>query len=127
MNTSSGADVHDVIGRPDGVLVVLDNHQGVTQITKSHQCVQQSVIVPLMQTDTRLIQHIEHTGQACTDLGCKSDSLGLSAGEGHRRTIKTQIIQTDIKQKTKAKTNLTQHQVTDLNLTGVQKRFGSLV
>ena len=32
MNPSPGADIHDVIGLPDGLLVMLDHQQGVAQV-----------------------------------------------------------------------------------------------
>jgi hypothetical protein len=40
------------------------------------------MIVPLVQTDRRLIQHIEHSDQPGADLGGQPDPLRLAAGQG---------------------------------------------
>ena len=48
-----------------------------------HKRCQQLVIVPLVQTDTWLIQNISNPNQTGTDLGCQTDTLGLAAGQAY--------------------------------------------
>ena len=94
VNTGSRSHIHDEIGSPHGIFVMLYHNQGVAQIPQPLQGGQQLVIVPLMQTDGRLIQNIEHAYQAGTDLGSQPDPLAFTTGQGGRRPRKGQILQT---------------------------------
>ena len=82
----AGADVDDVVGDPDGVLVVLDDEHGVAEVAQADQRVDEAVVVPLVQADGRLVEHVEHADQAGADLGGQADALGLAAGQGGRRS-----------------------------------------
>ena len=121
MDAGTRADVHHVIGSTDGVFIVFHHHQGVSKIPEPHQGVQETVVVPLMQADAWLIQHIEHPGETGTDLGCETDALGFTAGERHRRSIKAQVVETNIKQEFQTQADFPEHQITDLDLTGIQQ------
>src|SRR5690606_4212835 len=63
-----GPDVDDPVGRPDGLLVVLDDDQRVAQVPQPHQGVQQPAVVPLVQPDRRLVQHVQDPDQPGADL-----------------------------------------------------------
>ena len=52
---------------------MLDNDQGVAQIPQVLQRPQQLIVVPLVQTDGRLVQNIQHAHQGRTDLGSQPD------------------------------------------------------
>ena len=106
---------------------MLHHHQRVAQIPQSNQGVEQAVVIPLMQADAGFIQHVQHPGEAGSDLGCQADALRLAAGQGHRRSVKTEVIQPHIQQETQAKANLTQHQIADLDLTGIEQWCGPLM
>ncbi len=60
----AGANIHDIIGAAHGVLVMLDNNEGVAQIAQPAERAQELFIVPLMQTNAGLIEDIQHTHQA---------------------------------------------------------------
>ena len=60
MHPSTGTNVHDVISSANGVFVVLHHNQRVAQIAQLKQRGQQTIVITLVQTNTRLIQHIEH-------------------------------------------------------------------
>ena len=77
----AGTEIEDVIGLADRVLVMLDDDHGISQIAQPPQRADQPVVVALVQADARLVQHIQHTGQARTDLRRKPDALRLAAGE----------------------------------------------
>ena len=53
----------------NGVFVVFDNHQSVAEILKTLECGKQPVIVTLMETNTRFIEHVQNTGESSADLG----------------------------------------------------------
>ena len=56
-------DVHYPVSRPDRVLVVLDHDQRVAEVAQPEQRVEQPVVVPLVQPDRRLVQHVQHADQ----------------------------------------------------------------
>ena len=77
---SPRADVHHPVGDADGVLVMLNDNDGVAQVPKSGQRLDQPVVVTLMQTDRRLVQDVENADQPGADLRCQPDTLCLSTG-----------------------------------------------
>ena len=64
----AGADVDDVVGDADRVLVVLDDQDGVPDVTQPFQGLDQLVVVALVQADRRLVEHIEHSDEPGADL-----------------------------------------------------------
>ena len=64
VDACTGADVHDVVRRAHGVLVVLDHDEGVAQIAQPLERVKQLVVVALVQADGGLVENIEHAHQA---------------------------------------------------------------
>ena len=63
MLTGAGPDVDSPIRCFDRFLVVLDDDQGVTQIPEPEQRLDEPSIVPLVQPDAGLVEHIEDTNQ----------------------------------------------------------------
>ena len=124
MHAGPRTDVHQVVCGANGVFVVLHHDQGVAQIPQLQQGVEQAVVVALVQADARLIQHVEHAGQAGTDLGGQPDALGLAATEGHGRPIQAEVIEAHIQQEFEPQPDLPQHQVADLDLARRQQGLG---
>ena len=56
----AGAQIDDVVGRLDGLFVVLDDDDRVAQVAETAQRGQQALVVPLMQADAGLVQDVEH-------------------------------------------------------------------
>src|SRR5262245_8492816 len=79
--TGAGAEVDDVVGRPDGILVVLHDDNGVAQVAELLQRREEPRVITLMETDTRLVENVEHADQPGSDLSGEADPLGLAAGE----------------------------------------------
>ena len=75
------ADVDDPVGGADGVLVVLDDDQGVAQVAQPDQRLDQPVVVALVQADRRLVEDVEHADEPGADLGGQPDALRLAAGQ----------------------------------------------
>ena len=71
-----GADVDDVVGDLDGVLVVLDHEHGVAEVAQAHQRVDEPVVVALVQADRRLVEHVEHADEARADLATPAGCAG---------------------------------------------------
>ena len=54
---------------------------GVPQIPETFQSIQQLIVIPLVKSDTGLVQYIADPYQAGADLGSQPDTLGLTAGQ----------------------------------------------
>ena len=85
--TRARADVDDVVGDADGLLVVLDDDHGVAEVAQPHHRVDQALVVALVQADRRLVEHVEHADEAAADLRRQPDALRLAAGERGRRAV----------------------------------------
>ena len=94
----AGADVDHPVGGADGVLVVLDHDQRVAQVAQPQQRLEQPVVVPLVQPDGRLVQHVQHADQPGADLGGQPDPLRLAAGQRRRGAVQRQVVQADVEQ-----------------------------
>ena len=92
------ADIHDPVGGPHGVLVVLHHDHGIPQVPQVLQGSQQLVVVPLVEADAGLVQDIGDAHQARPDLGRQPDALGFTAGQGFGGTGQGQVIQAHIDQ-----------------------------
>ena len=62
----AGADVDDVVGDPDRVLVVLDDEHRVAELAQADERVDQPAVVALVQPDRRLVEHVQHADQAAS-------------------------------------------------------------
>ena len=68
MLSGAGADVDDVIGNANGLLVVLDDDDGVPDVAQPHERVDEPLVVALVQADRRLVEHVEHADEPAPDL-----------------------------------------------------------
>ena len=78
------ADVDDPVGGAHHVLVMLDNEHRVADVAKAAQRGDQPIVVALMQSDGRFVEHIAHAHQPAADLSGKANALRFAAGK--RRT-----------------------------------------
>ena len=82
VHAGAGADVDDPVGGADGVLVVLDHDERVAEVAQGDERVDEAPVVALVEADARLVEHVEHSGEARADLRREADALRLAAGEG---------------------------------------------
>ena len=113
---SPRADVHHPVRGPDGVLVVLDHDQRVAQVAQPQQGLEQPVVVPLVQPDGRLVQHVEHADQAGADLGREPDPLRLAAGQRAGGPVQRQVVQADVEQEAEPGIDLLEDPAGDLHV-----------
>ena len=78
------ADVDHVVGRADGLLVVLDHDDRVAQVAQPLERADQALVVPLVQADGGLVEHVEHADQPAADLAGQPDALRLAARQRRR-------------------------------------------
>ena len=110
------ADVHDMIGREHGVLVVLDHDQRVAEVAQTLKRREQLVVVALMQADGRLVEDIQHAHERRADLRGEADALALAARQRAGRARERQIFQTDRLKEAEAVHDLLDDAVADLVL-----------
>ena len=99
VNAGSGADIHKVVGGENGVFVMFDHDHRITEIAQMPQRVEQARIVALVQADRRLVQHVEHAGQAGADLRGESYALALAARKRAGIARQGEVVQADIIEK----------------------------
>ena len=120
MHAGAGPDIDDIIGGADGVLVMLDHDHGIAEIAQPLERFEQPGIVALVQADRRLVEHIEHAGQAGADLRGEPDALALAAGQRAGRARQRQIIEPDIDQEFQPRADFLEDAPGDLVLLGVE-------
>ena len=96
VDAGAGADVDDVVGGDDGVLVVLDDDDGVAEVAQVPQRLEQAVVVALVQADGGLVEHVEHAGEAGADLRGEADALAFAAGQRAGGARQGEIIEADV-------------------------------
>src|SRR5579875_296729 len=98
--------VDEIIGGADRLLVVLDHQHRVAEVAKAFERLQKPVVVALMQADRRLVEHIEHAGEARADLRGEPDALALAARQRARGARQRQVFEADIAQESEALVDL---------------------
>ena len=124
---ATGAKVESMIGRGDNVAVVLHHHDRVAKITKLAQCRDESVRVPWMEADRRLVEHIEHARQAAAHLRGQANPLQFAAGEAPRRPGHVEILKAHVDQKRHAGVEFPEQVTGDLLLISREHNGGNLL
>jgi hypothetical protein len=96
------AHVDDMVGGQDRLLVVFDHEHRIAQVAQAAQRLQQAGVVALVQADGRLVEHIEHAGQARADLAGQADALALAARQGARGARQVEVVEADVRSGTAA-------------------------
>ncbi len=118
MDAGAGADVEHVIGIADGVLVVLDHDHGVAEVAQTFERLEQTRVVTLVQSDRRLVQHVEHAGEPRTDLRGQPDALAFAARQRAARARQGKIVEPDVDQEFEPFANFLEHPDRDFILLG---------
>ena len=107
------ADVDDVIGDANHVLVVLDDEHRVALIAQLPQDVDEPLVVARVQPDRRLVEHVERADQRRPERRRQVDALRLAARERRRQPIERQVVEPDVAQERQPAADLAQHLVGD--------------
>ncbi len=110
--------VDEVVGAADGVLVMLDDDDRVAEIAQPLQRLQEPGIVALVQPDRRLVEHVEHAGEARADLRGEADALALAARQRARGARQAEIIESDILEEAEPLVDLLEDARGDLAMLG---------
>ncbi len=109
-------DVDDPVGDLDGVLVVLDDDQGVAEVLEPQQGLDQPLVVALVQADRGLVEHVEDADEAGADLGGQADALGLAARQRPGGPVEGEVVEAHVEQELQALVDLLEHPLADLAL-----------
>ena len=90
------AEIDDVVGRADRLLVVLDDDTVLPRSRSRASVAEQRAVVALMQADRRLVEHVEHAGQVRADLRRQPDALAFAARQRRRAAPEREIADADI-------------------------------
>ena len=126
VHAGARADVDDVIGGPDRILVVLDDDHRIAQAPQAPERIEEARVVALVEADRRLVEHIEHAGEARADLRSEPDALALAARQRAGRTREREIIEPDVAQEREPVDDLLQDSLRDLVALGVELRRQAL-
>ncbi len=121
VDAGAGADVDHMVGDADGVLVMLDHDHGVAEIAQALEGFEQPRVVALVQADGRLVQHIEHAGEAGADLRGEADALALAAGQRAGGAGEGEIFEADVVEEFQAVADFLEDAPGDLVLLGVER------
>ena len=115
--------VDDLVGRPHGVLVVLDDDYGVADVPEMLKRANESAVVPLMQSDRRLVENIANAHKPAAYLSREAYAVGLSARQRRRRAVERYVVESNVGQEGQPMSYLFQDRMSDLCLLGVQREF----
>ena len=110
------AEVDQVIGATNRLLVVLHHHHRVTEIAQTLQRCQQPFIVALVQADARLVENVEHPNQPGADLGGEANPLRLAAAQRAAFAIERQVTEADVFEESKSRSDFFDNIARDLLL-----------
>ena len=106
---AAGPDVDDPVGRPDGLLVVLDHDERVAQVAQPHERGDELGVVLLVEPDGRLVEDVQHAHEARADLGRQPDALRLAARQRGARPVERQVVEPDVDQEAEPRADLLEH------------------
>ena len=58
---------------------MLHHQDGIAQVAHPLQCVDQPLVVPLVQANARLVQHVQHPHELAANLRRQANALRLAA------------------------------------------------
>ena len=79
MFPGADAEVDHVVGSANRLLVMLHHYDRVAQVAQPSERGQEPLVVMLMQSDRRLVEHVEDPGQAGPDLRRQPDPLRFAS------------------------------------------------
>ena len=103
-----------MVGGADRLLIMFHDQHGVAEVAQPPQRAEQALVVALMQSDRRLVQHVQHAGQPGTDLARQADALTFATRQRGRTARQRQVIQPDIDQELQPLADLAQDAARDL-------------
>ena len=105
----SRADVDDVVGCSNGLLVVLDDQHRVAQVAQAQQRVEEASVVSLMEADGGLVEDVQHAHEPAADLARQPDALRFPTGQRGGRASQAEVVEPDVPEEPHAGVDLLDH------------------
>ena len=90
---------------------MLNDYYGIAKVPQMFKRCNELFIIPLVKTYAGLIKYIQNAHKRRTYLRGKADSLGFSAGKSGSTAGKSEIFQSHVFQKSKARPDFFQNKV----------------
>src|SRR5437870_3401557 len=117
----AGTEINDAIRGWNGVWIMRDDEDGVSEIAEGLENINEPLRVARMEADSRLVEHVERTHKMRTERRGELNPLGFSAGERGSQTVESKVVEADFVEKLQTCTNFFENLVRDL-----QVPFGEL-
>ena len=88
---------------------MLHHDDGIAEVTQFLEGTDETVVVPLVQSDTRFVEDIQHVHQLRADLCGKTDALTLTARQGCRLAVEGKVVESHLQQEVESGTYLLQY------------------
>ena len=124
MLARAGAEIENLVRCEHRVGIVLDHQQRVPQVAQAFQDLDQPVRVARMQSDRRLVEHVQGAHQMRSQRSGQLNPLRLAAGKSGSQPVKRQIVETHFVQKTQSLLDFLQHFIGDHSFGGAQLQAG---
>src|SRR5258708_22954115 len=95
----AGTEINDAIRGLNGVWIMLDDEDGVSEIAEGLENINEPLRVARMQADGRLVEHVERAHQMRTERRGERNPLGFSAGERGGQTLESKVVEADFLEK----------------------------
>jgi hypothetical protein len=76
--------IDNVISAPNRLFIVFDHKHRIAEVAQRGQRLQELLIIPRVQTDGRLVEHVKHSAQLRSNLRRKSDTLTFTTRKRRR-------------------------------------------
>ena len=96
--TGIGADVDEMVGLAENLLVVLYYDDGVADGDEMAQNVDEPMGVATVQTDARLVEDVERAHERTAQGGGQLDALAFAAAERVGGAVEGEVVQTDVEE-----------------------------
>src|SRR5579859_5949833 len=96
MNAGARAKFDDVIGGTNGILIMLDDDDGIADVAQPFERGNHLEVVARVQANTRFVQHIEHSHQTRTDLCREPQALRFAARDGRGLAVQAEVVKPDL-------------------------------
>src|SRR5437867_6115984 len=89
------SEIYELISSRHDARLVLDDHDGIAGVSKLLEDANQSIGIPRVQPDARLIQDEQGVHQPCAEARREAYAFGFTAGKRSRGPIECQITKAD--------------------------------
>jgi hypothetical protein len=118
VHAGAWAEVDDVVGREDGLAVMLDDEHRVAEVAEAELGLDEARVVARVEPHGRLVEHVEHPDQRRADLRREADALALAAGERLGAAVEREVPEAHLDEEADARADGLEERLGDGALAG---------